>query len=826
MNVLFLSVMLLILPNQEYDVVNAEGKNVFPDAPKEKIPGSTNNYFLVVNDGIRPLREPKADSKFSGAPPIKFCEKSFLLLDGYQGQYWLACRKENGKLIIHGWIPDDSVLFNEDAIFTQTSGVTRKALIINTKDWITKNGNKLPVPVLGFLNNSVKREPIRFFNIMFVFKEIKSKNPEIGHQFLLGFDPNIANSETASVVLAGWIPANALCQWDTRQAIQWNDDNMKVGIKDPRENPGKIFKTKEDLEKFCSPKENLKSAKNDPVGLLASEIVDSNGNSVPWKIDQPRYPILSMEQQQIVLGEGFGSALKIGLIGSFQRDDGKFVDADEVNKQRDLGIQIKAGMEQTYILFVIDDTASMEPAFNDVVPKCIENVIKTVKDPTKVNIAVCFYNDFKSNEEKNKKGASLDDTFEFLPWTPLTDGLKTPIIDVLKKHQTKDGGDALEQPIHGLLRGLEKASIDIPRHARKIVFVIGDMGNHVSDNLKQDIAKDSQKIAELLTRGNDSPWEFLPLQVPHPRGGQAARDDDDYKLYAKQMDNIHKLVRERREEAIKKIDDSVLKAQIKLQDIGSTIAVENYEAMLKELNSRTSLYEDKKKNIIAELQEIVRGTFPPGSKFSSEVSEAFSNENVNVKLLSEGGFQIFEEGWVSSHDGASKSKPQIKTMLFMEHKVFSSIENFLKKIKESYKKNDLDDLGIKVAKGITGDMYRNPEDALKSTEGIKFNSKLLNLIRERMLLKEQKQDLKPSDIVEHMKRLSKMALIFEDVLNNQIAEYMEIQKELPGGEPVPDWARVKNSLVEKVRFFQLLGSIGNKEVPIKFIWLDNETELP
>ena len=819
MNVLVLSVMLIILPNQEFDVVNADGKNVFPPSPVEKVPGSTNNYFLVVNDGVRPLGEPKSDTKFSGAPPIKFCEMSFLLLDSHQGDrgwYRLACRKDNGKLVIHGWIPDDSVLFNDDALITQGGGVTRKALIINTKDWIKDNGNKLPVPVLGFLSNSSKRDPIRFFNIMFVFKEIKSK--EFGHQFLLGYDPYIPNSETASVSLAGWIPANALCQWDTRQAIQWNDENMKAGVADSRENPGKIFKTKKDLENFCSSNENLK--KNNPAGLLASEIIDGKGNSIPWKIDQPRYPLLSTDAQQIVLGEGFGNALKIGLIGSFQKDDGNFVDAEEVNRQRDLGIQIKEGMEQTYILFVIDDTSSMEPAFNDVVPKCIENVIKTV------NIAVCFYNDFKSNKEKNKEGASLDSIFEFLPWEPLKDGLETPIIEKLKKHQTKDGGDALEQPIHGLLRGLEKASIDIPRHSRKIVFVIGDMGNHISDNLKQDLAKDSQKIAELLTRGNDSPWEFLPLQVPHPRGGKAAKEDEDYKLYAKQMDNIHKLVKERREEAIKKIDDNVLKAQIKLQDIGSTIAVENYESMLKELNTRTSLYEEKKRTIIEELMAIVRGTFPPGSKFSSEVSEAFSNENVNVKLLSEGGFQIFEEGWVSSHDGASKSKPQIKTMLFMEHKVFSSIQNFLKTVTNSYRKNDLEDLGIMVAKGITGDKFRTPEDALSSQEGIKFNSKLLSLIKDRMLKKEQNINIKPNEIVEHMKRLSKMSHVFQDLLNDQIAEYKEIQKQLPGGDPIPDWARVNGSLRDKVRFFQLIGSIGNKDLPIKFIWIDNDTELP
>ena len=45
MNVLVLSVMLIILPNQEFDVVNADGKNVFPPSPVEKVPGSTNNYF-------------------------------------------------------------------------------------------------------------------------------------------------------------------------------------------------------------------------------------------------------------------------------------------------------------------------------------------------------------------------------------------------------------------------------------------------------------------------------------------------------------------------------------------------------------------------------------------------------------------------------------------------------------------------------------------------------------------------------------------------------------------------------------------------------------
>lgn len=828
MNIFVLSIAFFILPMQEFDVVNSDGKKDFPDKPMtNKELSFKQDYFLIVNDGIEPLKAPGDDSGPSGAPPMKFCEKTFQALAGpiqkNNKEYYLVCRYEdNNKLVIHGWVAFESILFDFEApLLTEGSGITRKALIINSKEWIIKNGNgnKLPVPVKGFLEKSEKNEPIRFFNIMFVYKEIHSNDPKIGHQFLLGFDPSIPNARNASGVLAGWLPANALCQWNTRQAIQWNDDNKKAGIEDLRTSVGKIFKTANDLEAFTSQprNENIK-----PSGLLASEIVDKKtGFSIPWGFDQARYPILELVGNEKAINyPGFGKSVKIGMIGNFQKSDGTFVNAQEISNERARGKYIKEGMEQTYILFVIDDTSSMDAAFKKIVPECIKNVIKTVKDLNKVKVAVCFYNDFGNKDPKK----DLDETVKFHEWSPLTMGLESPVIKMLKEHETKDGGDPLEQPIHGLLHGLTKASVEPPSWARKVVFVIGDMGNHLKDNLNQDIVKDSQKIADFLTPVNNSPWEFLPLQVPHPRGVVAGMQDPDYKLYKIQMDYIAELFRSRREKAIENIAD------IKLDKV-STITLGNYENLLSELNKRTNSYEDKKRNIIDQLENLVRGTFVPGSKFSDEVSEAFSSENINVKLLSEGGYQIFEEGWVTELDGEEKSKPQIKTMLFMERSAFDDIAAILKKVVGNYKRDDLESITSAVIQAITGERerFKNIEDVNKAVKGIKFNSELLKLLFDNGLNQRNLKNvqLAPDILAKNMLRLSYLDQLFEDIGNDQICEYEETVKALENNFKVPIWARKNSgSIIKQQRFFKPIGSNFNKGTSLEFIWLDNEKEFP
>ena len=824
MNILVLSVAIFILPMQEFDVLNEHGKKEFPAVPftKEELISDL-DYFLIVNDGIKPLKSPGKDSEPSGAPPMKFCEKIFQAIAGPiqkdDKQYYLACRYEgNNKLVIHGWIPDDSILLNFDAKVSDGTGITRKALIINSKEWIIKNGNKLPIPVKGFLEESGKSEPIRFFNIMFVYKELFNKNPE-KHMFLLGFDPSIPKAINAPDILVGWIPAKALCQWNTRQAIQWNDDNKKAGVKDLRKSVGKIFKTQKDLKAFT---DQLQNENIEPSGLLGSEIVDkTTGFSVPWGLDQPRYPILDLKPGEKALNIGkFGHFVKIGMIGNFQKSDGTFVNAQEVSNERERGRNIKEGMEQTYILFVIDDTSSMETAFNKIVPECIENVIKTVKDLNKVKVAVCFYNDFNNKSPRK----NLDETVKFHEWVPLSMGLKSPVIKMLEEHKTKDGGDKLEQPIHGLLHGLTKASVEPPSWSRKVVFVIGDMGNHLEGNLDQNVEKDSQKIAELLTPSNNSPWEFLPLQVPHANGTGAALKDADYKLYKKQMDYIAELFRIRREKAVENIAD------IKLETKVSTLTLQNYDNLLIELNNRTNAYEEKKRIIIVQLENLVRGTFVPGSKFSNEVLEAFNAENVNVKLLSEGGYQIFEEGWVTENDGEVRHKPQIKTMLFMETSAFNDIVKILKAVVENYKTNDLEIVTNAVIKALTGDRdkFKDIDAVKKAIEGIKFNSKLLDLLFPKGSIQNNLKNvlLPPEALAENMLRLTYLKELYEDIGNNKTSEYQIIQKTLENNFMVPVYARVNGTTREQQRFFKPIGSNSNKGTSLEFIWLDNNKEFP
>jgi hypothetical protein len=366
--------------------------------------------------------------------------------------------------------------------------------------------------------------------------------------------------------------------------------------------------------------------------------------------------------------------------------------------------------------------------------------------------------------------------------------------------------------------------VEPPSWSRKVVFVIGDMGNHLKGNLDQNIEKDSQKIAELLTPVNNSPWEFLPLQVPHARGEDVALKDPDYKLYKKQMDYIAELFRSRREKAVENIAD------IKLETKVSTITLQNYDNLLSELNKRTNLYEEKKVKIIIQLENLVRGTFVPGSKFSNEVLEAFNAENVNVKLLSEGGYQIFEEGWVTQLDGEERPKAQIKTMLFMERSAFNDIAKILKIVVKNWKTNDLEIVTNAVIKALTGDRdnFKDLNEVEKAIKGIMFNSQLLKLLFDKGLKGNLKNVLLgPKALADNMLRLSYLKELSEDIGNNQISEYEIIQIILENNFKVPAYARVIGTTRNQQRFFKPIGSNSNDDkTKLEFIWLDNDKEFP
>jgi len=826
MNIFIISLVAFFFSGQNYDVLMPDGSKDFPPNNKALFKfGKSNDFVYVVDDAVKPLKEPKLDSGFSGAPGIKFGDtfKVVEIQQAGKATFWCICKEDNNnKRDIWGWLPDQAVLASDNALLIQGSNISRKAVVINSVEWFKKNGIKPPTPLLGFSENSEKTISDRLFNLMFVFKERRDKS---GHYVLLSYDPTITDSRVVTKVLKGWYPIETLCLWNTREAVQWKYSNYN----NPRLNSGLVFKTKEGAKNYCSSfKCNDPPNMNKPEGLIAEEIIDKERKkSAEWDIDQLRYPILSLKHEEENLGNGFGAVYKIGVIGNFAKANGEFVSQKDLEKARSQVNSIKTEMDNTYILFVIDDTSSMEEAFQKTVPDFIKNIIATVPHQLgKVHVAVCFYNDFKTNAAKNQAGAKLADTCSFIPWENLSKGNDSNIIKTLVNHTAKDGGDSLEQPINGLLYGLKKASYGLPRWSRKVVFVIGDMGNHTEKNLKQDLAADSNDIAKLLCPDGPA-WEFLPIQVPHPKGGDAANNDPDYKLFVTQMNKINELRRKLRKTNIEKMEQSPLKQTVIAdleKDTVNTISVGDYKEILKDLEKRSQDFKDKKEKIEKEMLSVVRGSFPSGSQFSAEVSLAFAKESVNIDILKDSGSQLFEEGWVTEKDGCEND--QIQVMLLMEKPAFDGIRELLSKINDS--KNDpkfINDLTGGIAGGQAGEKFKDIQEALKSLGQQPFQSQLLKFFKDKELANIKGFALKTDVVVSNLKRINKINLIYIDLLDNKFSNYVEEgYTELAGGGKVPNWVK-KGETIDKKRFFILRGS-NEKDVGNNFIWLDFKEEYP
>jgi hypothetical protein len=141
--------------------------------------------------------------------------------------------------------------------------------------------------------------------------------------------------------------------------------------------------------------------------------------------------------------------------------------------QKDKQAKEKAGVE---VLFVIDDTRSMEKFF----PEVADFIGANLKggDATALKVAVSWYND----REDDTKPIPLP--YSVSPLQVVND--PTPVVDAVRKHLSKtikgDGAQQRELLCEGLLAAIEGADFTPGAHA--MVFVIGDFGDRSEEKTR------------------------------------------------------------------------------------------------------------------------------------------------------------------------------------------------------------------------------------------------------------------------------------------------------------------------------------------------------
>ena len=305
-------------------------------------------------------------------------------------------------------------------------------------------------------------EDIRLFSLFFVYARAD-------HYVLLGrslnFDPT---KEEPRNVLVGWLPAERICDWPTREAVYWSPAP-------PRSTPGLVFKTPEDA---------IASLRGDPVPTVTSELPAVQGGDVYGRRPTPiqmRFPVLDWDRPDVPQRMRNNTLLRIGAIGDFAAGpDGLRNRITEEDLARMLAqlAAIKREAKRVELVFLIDETESMK-AWLPVVAKTIEAIISRVRETAvrrngaEVWIAIGYYGDTFGGTEAATPA----------PLIPAASPDLERALRGVSDHAPTPDGDVPERVFHGLGQAIQGARFS--KYARKMVFLFGDMGNKASTGIRR-----------------------------------------------------------------------------------------------------------------------------------------------------------------------------------------------------------------------------------------------------------------------------------------------------------------------------------------------------
>jgi hypothetical protein len=799
-------------------VQNPKGKEsqALPASLKPEPSKPANIYCLA--EGVKPLRQPHPGSVPSGYPEPRYLE-SFTFVDVYQGEdgkkYFLLTKGEPGNegFKYCGWVPAELVLQGEECMKDPLTDMQRKALIVSTPETLAdKNKIENIKPKKGPGNSYSALDPMRYYNIMFVFNE--AKDSKTGEKYIcLGFQPifdrQVGRNNQVEKTIAGWVPEKDVYLWNTREAIQW-----ETGSTPGRKEPVKVFRTREDAIKYSN---NPKSP--DSVKPVIEEGFDSKGKSPEWKKDKSRYPLLSMLQEEKFTDQTLGELSNVGIIGDFVSPDGN-IDQDKLDEMRRKISGIMDDLKYTEILLVIDDTGSMDKYFKNVVPNWIDGIIKGLQDQgdQKIRIALCFYNDITFDGRKGPI-SNLDKAVHFEDWEEINPSVQSKVIEKLRSHQGTGGGDVLEQMLHGLKLGLEKSSTKVKRNSRKLCIILGDFGNHVSENCDQDIEKEIEAIASRLTPRGGTPWEFLALQAPPDQPGDEKLAE--YKLFPQQSQKILEAIKKRRKEEIERVQDenkNVPGLQLPEPGTGAVFTAEDIEKVVGELKNSYQKTSNLQKELQDQALKLARGNLAPTAKILPELQEMLLKERLDVSMLQREGQQVFLKGWV--WDQNSNQEKQIRQNYLLRKQEIESLNRLLEGIDTVPQtvSGIQEFLQAKLLDLASGDKNKianvNLETMFKKMTGLKTKSKLFQVLNNQIL-----PDQKENALTDELLRLKKKGLLIKDVLNKEESEYVKKEVILDNGKKEKIWE--KTTTKPKDRIFKVPGSDS-----VEWVWLDSQEEFP
>ncbi|MSR33158.1 MAG: VWA domain-containing protein [Gemmataceae bacterium] len=782
-----------------------------PEDKGRDLPTTANNKGILKEglwtafENFQLQKSPDAKSPPSGYKPLTYLEH-FEASHEYQGDgviYYLLCRGKGAEFKNYGWIPARYVCFHNAQ--TNQNQIFKKALIVNSLDQIKSLKKAEPIPVRkGPLETASAIEQLLLYNIYYIYGDTQPTSPTEGYCLLgtdFGFDvlPQYkTNLSSPAAIVKGWVAKKNLCLWDTREALEWDyKSTLPERGENRRTGPVKIFHTREDA---------IKEANGAPVKPWFQESFDPKGVSKPMEHYSQRYPVIPLKKGEGIELPQFGKLFKIGSIGGFFDENGnELASKDQLEKLRRKLDDLQFEVASTDLVFVIDDTESMEQYFA-AAAECVEKILEAVKkEKGKVRVGLAFYNDIPFDQRNNAE--NLDKAVDINPLVDIVGPGGEKIIQKLKDHKTKRGGDPREQMFHGLNSALEKMGFS--RQSRKIVILIGDTGDH-DTNPDGDFLKES-KIVEKMVFEDRSPIEFFGIQVVPPK------DNSDLNAFKSQVNKIIDFSHAKMKSLeTKDAEGKVVGTQMDGRQ-NLYVQISDVDEVIGQIMKRYKDLREKQEATRLEIAKVGGGQW---TRVSPEVERILKQENVDLDVLRKTkGLQVFDYGWVwEKGQPQNCSCNQVRQKMLAEEKDRLDLARLLYDIEHAVPGRRptpeiiagiLNKTATGEKEGPAGNLELN---RLKSL-GLVGRSPLLN-----RALGEMKEDTAFHKELENI-FLKRRAL--EDIGLDQNGEFSFVDKIDGNNNPVREIIR-KGEPEKKLRMFRNAGSSH----ATKWVWLDYEGEWP
>ena len=605
----------------------------------------------VASQDYAPTTEP-GGTVAAGTKTFKFMEDTCLAAGtggveqkGNAVYRLLARPVANGTAIetLHGWIDERLLVMTPEALKHRDTTIYRKVMIVNTRRDLEQVSDAKSVDqhVQIRLNpgtSSTPIDPCRLFDVFFNWGETElwdgSKNIKyvlIGPDWDFPFQDPI---EDRSRAVLGWVPADRVCHWSTRQAVDWDEASTRPDAKPRRLAQGHVWSSMRQAQQMLDFVKQSTPGAKPPVQPLSSEGWDAAAGTVALGPAEMRFPILEWTEQDKKDRETYGddpdwALFSVGVVGDFVDADGKVIATkSEILKLRHDITALRNEMSTIEVLFVIDDTSSMREVF----PRVADTVQTLAKEfqgnvGQNLRVAVAYYNDVPT-DGSTKAGRPFM-TNALAGVNALRNG-KT-VLEELRTHETQDGEDLLEMVFDGITRGIEDATFS--SEATKLVILLGDAGDRQANSGDEALAQAITKVKVALGAESERPIDFYAIRV--------RTEADDKPGYKEAMQIFEKQILG----LVSAVNDNPEKRRR-----AEYASVTDLTGITTRIRERFTLLKQQADALQGKLAKAERGQIGR-TQFSQDELDSIQRRNPKfVSVLESGGaVQLFSPGYVWMH---------------------------------------------------------------------------------------------------------------------------------------------------------------------------------